>query len=250
VKSYRFGCSGWSYPEWIGKFYPESCTKETMLEEYAKHFRAVELNMSFYRLPSESAVSGWHHRTPSDFIICPKMNRKITHVNRLISIVDPLYAFISRMNILEAKLGPILIQLPPSMRFDAPILESFFRELPREKKFAIEFRNKDWFAPRIRRLVEKYGVATCLVDSPEMVVKDEVTASFSYIRWHGRKTWYNYDYSDDEIDEWAKVVDKLPVNEVYGFWNNDYAANAPKNCLSLVERLNRLPIESRKRRTA
>lgn len=237
MKRYRLGCSGWSYADWIGKFYPSDCTQANMLQEYCSHFDTVELNMSFYRLPFKQMVKSWKDRTPDGFIFCPKLTRQITHLKRLKDSEELLRFFLERMSLLDEKLGPILIQLPPGMKPDVDRLEGFLRILPKEQRFAIEFRRREWFSKKIRSLLERYGVATCLIDSPDMTVDDEVTASFAYVRWHGKSAWYAHDYSGKEIDKWARILVNLDAEEVFGYWNNDVDAFAPKNCLSMIKRL-------------
>lgn len=233
MKTYRLGCSGWSYSDWIGKFYPEECTQKTMLEEYSKHFDTVEINMSFYRLPFESLVRSWGTRTPAGFLFSPKMGRSITHVKKLRGCEELVSQFVARMSLLGDKLGPVLIQLHPKIKPDPSVLESFVSILPANLRYAVEFRDRGWLTNGTRRVLEKYGIATCLVDSPKLFIADEVTASFAYVRWHGRKAWYHYNYSKAEIDEWARRLARLPVDAVFGYWNNDVEANAPKNCLEM-----------------
>lgn len=233
-KVYRLGCSGWSYKDWIGKFYPENCEPGKMLEEYSKVFDTVEVNMSFYRLPFEGMIKSWRSRTPEDFLFCPKMSRKITHVKRLSGVEEELTKFLSRMRVFGQKLGPVLIQLPAGMKRDLTRLENFLSLLPDDLRFAIEFRNSDWVSRETRALLAEYGVAICFVDSPEMVLKTEATSGFAYIRWHGRGSWYRYEYDIREIEEWAGFIEMLNVDEVFGFWNNTAGASAPKNCLDLI----------------
>lgn len=237
MKTYRLGCSGWSYSDWVGKFYPEGCPQSEMLQEYSKHFDTVEINMSFYRLPFESIVRSWETRTPSGFLFSPKMSRSITHVKKLRGCEDLVSQFVSRMSLLRDKLGPVLIQLHPNIKPDPRTLESFVNILPARLRYAVEFRDEGWLTSRTRQVLEKYGIATCLVDSPRLFIADEVTASFAYVRWHGRKAWYHYDYSSAEIDEWARRLTRLPVDSVFGYWNNDVNAHAPKNCLEMKRAL-------------
>lgn len=237
MKTYRLGCSGWSYSGWIGRFYPEECTQKTMLEEYAKRFDTVEINMSFYRLPFENLVRSWKARTPDGFLFSPKMSRLVTHVNKLSGCEEPLSQFLARMDLLGEKLGPVLVQVHPRLKPDQKLLEGFLALLPEDHRFAMEFRDEAWFSRDVLSLLERYGVALCLVDSPDLRVMDEVTASFAYVRWHGRGSWYRYDYPKKEIEEWARALERLEVDTVYGYWNNDVDANAPKNCLTMLELL-------------
>jgi uncharacterized protein YecE (DUF72 family) len=162
------------------------------------------------------------------------MSRSITHIKKLKDCEDLVSQFVSRMSMLGEKLGPVLIQLHPGLKPDTERLEGFLRSLPSNHRFAMEFRDERWFSPSTRSVLERYDVATCLIDSPKLQIKDEVTAPFSYVRWHGRGSWYNYDYSQEEIKEWADTLKDLPVNAVYGYWNNDVNANAPRNCQSML----------------
>lgn len=211
-----------------------------MLEEYCRHFDTVELNMSFYRLPFEQMVKSWRERTPDGFLFCPKLSRQITHLRKLRDSEELLSAFLGRMGLFGEKLGPILIQLPPGLKPNLTVLEDFLTILPGRTRFAIEFRNRDWFSPKTRSMLDRYHVATCLIDSPEMRIDDEVTAPFAYVRWHGSSAWYAHDYSKAEIEKWAKNLADLDVKEVFGYWNNDVDAHAPKNCLSMLRQLRRI----------
>jgi len=208
-----------------------------MLEEYAKVFDTVEVNMCFYRLPFEGLIKSWRARTPDGFLFCPKMSRKITHVKRLTAVENELARFLTRMRAFGEKLGPVLIQLPSGMKREPVHLENFLSLLPQDLRFAIEFRNRDWTSSEAKSLLAEYGVAICFVDSPDMVFRTEATCDFAYIRWHGRGSWYRYEYDSREIEEWAEFIEALNVDEVYGFWNNTASASAPKNCLELMHML-------------
>jgi len=254
VKVYRLGCSGWSYGDWIGRFYSSECTQKTMLEEYTRHFDTVEINMSFYRLPFEGLVKSWRARTPQGFLFSPKMSRNVTHIKKLRGCEDLVSQFLKRMDGLGDKLGPILIQVHPGIKPDQSLLEGFLSCLPEDHRYALEFRDKRWFTASTRSVLARYGVATCLIDSPKLIVTDEVTAPFSYVRWHGRTSWYSYDYPKAEIEEWAERLRSLPVDEVFGYWNNDVDANAPRNCLEMLsllresERARKRSLKSRRAR--
>lgn len=232
---YRLGCSGWSYGDWVGKFYPEDCEPGEFLGHYAKVFDTVEINATFYRLPFLNMVKGWRARTPEGFLFAPKLSRTITHYQKLQNVQASLDRFLERLRLLGPKLGPILVQLPPSLRCDLVRLEGFLSLLTGPERYAVEFRHASWLVPPTYELLERYGRALCLVDSPKLRTEPRTTAGFAYVRWHGRETWFNYEYTPAEIREWAKLLAALPVEEIFGYWNNDVNAFAPKNCQELLK---------------
>ncbi len=214
-----------------------------MLEEYQKSFDTVELNMSFYRFPSEAAVLKWRDETRPDFLFAVKMNREITHFRKLRNVSPTLSVFIERMRPLGDKLGPILVQLPPSLGFDPALLEQFLSSLPSDLNYTVEFRNKGWLVERTLDILRDYGVALCLVDAPNFKVREGVTAPFTYVRWHGTRPRYRGDYSEAEIREWVERLLEMDVERIFGYWNNDLGGYAPKDCLlmkSLLAEENKL----------
>lgn len=240
------GCSGWSYGDWVGKFYPQGAEPSSFLSHYAKVFDTVEINATFYRLPFLNMVKGWRTRTPEDFLFAPKLSRTITHFRKLKDIEALLQQFLERLRLLGPKLGPILIQLPPSLHLDLQRLEGFLALLTGPERFAVEFRHESWFCPETYQLLEHYKRALCLIDSPKLRTEPRTTADFAYIRWHGREAWFNYEYSLPEIREWARDLAPLPVDEVFGYWNNDVNAYAPKNCQQLLRLLKRKPMPKKR----
>jgi len=240
----RFGTSGWSYDEWLGVFYETA--RESKLGAYAKVFNTAEIDSSFYRPPSKGMVLGWLRYTPEDFVFTAKVPQTVTHDRRIDvnkKAEEDLRAFCELMDPLNdaGKLGPLLLQLPPSLRFDPVIVRSFFETLPHRYKWAIEFRNKSWLVPDAYDLLREHGVAYTIVDEPLLPPEVHLTAPFSYIRWHGRRkdNWYDYQYSDEELREWIPKVEKIAeaADPVYGFFNNHYHGYAPENCLQVLEML-------------
>jgi len=138
---YHIGTSGWHYEHWRGRFYPEKLTKTEWLEFYTSHFTTVELNNSFYRLPSEAAFTTWYNSSPANFTFAVKVSRFITHIKRLKNSEEAVENFITRAKILGEKLGPLLYQLPPNMHRNDEVLESFLSNLPRGMKHLPEFRH-------------------------------------------------------------------------------------------------------------
>ena len=146
----HIGTSGWSYKHWSGLFYPESVKPAKYLEYYVTEFDCVELNASFYRNPSIKTVEGWVRRTPASFRFCVKMNQFITHRKKLVDAAEPLGRFMTVFNLLRDRIGPFLVQLPPSLRFDSSVAEAFLQLLASHRnigEFALEVRHDSWFMP-------------------------------------------------------------------------------------------------------
>jgi uncharacterized protein YecE (DUF72 family) len=228
------GTSGWSYKDWIGPFYPENLKQNKWLEFYSKKFDTVEVNASFYRLPFKNMVKGWKNKTPDDFLLTFKGSKLITHNKKLKEVDKYLEKFYNRIKLAEEKVGVILWQLHPKIKKDLDLLENFLNKLDKNIKQCVEFRDKSWFCSDVYSLLEKYNVAFCIISAPSLPTNIQITTNFAYIRWHGEgKDWYRYDYSDEQLNGWATQIKKLEVNDVFGYFNNDYDAFAPKNCLKL-----------------
>lgn len=246
------GTSGWSYPDWKGVIYPPDLRQNLMLSFYSELFPGVEVNMTFYRMPSLEMVKRWGQVTQDDFLFAAKIPRTITHDKRLRgSWQDDLTAYLQVVSGgLGKKLGPSLLQLPPSFTAnEMDILEAFLAEWPARLQLAVEFRHKSWLAQNeqspVFRLLDKYNAAYCIVSEPLLPpIVGPVTASFSYIRWHGfgKKIWYDYNYTKEEIEQWVPVINELrSTNQVVGFWNNHYRGNAVRNAQTMQELLGETP---------
>jgi uncharacterized protein YecE (DUF72 family) len=238
------GTSGWSYREWIGPFY----TKEdkSMLRAYTKVFRTVESDSTFYRYPSKGTVMGWSRYSPEGFVYVAKLPKLITHEKKLDlaqGIQEDLDKFIELMEPLwtSGKLGCILIQLPPKFDYQPNELEDFFKILPSQIKFAVEFRDLSWMREETWELLTKYNVAYTIVDEPLLPPEIHLTADFAYFRWHGKgqRPWYNYRYDVEELEPWVPKVKKAAeeVDTVYGYFNNHYHGYSVENCLQVLEML-------------
>jgi len=244
VARLRFGCSGWDYAEWVGPFYKTAT--ESKLAAYGRVFDTAEINSTFYRPPTKGMVIGWARYTPSDFRFAAKVPQTVTH-DRLLDVdrgaAKELLDFCELMRpLLDAgKLGPLLLQLPPRLRFEPPKLERFFEELPPEFPWALEPRNKTWMVDEAFDLLAAHGIAYTIVDEPLLPPTLRVTAKTAYVRWHGHgpDPWYDYRYSDEELAAWVPKVREVTAkaDEVYGFWNNHYHGYAPENCLRVLEML-------------
>lgn len=241
ARTYRIGCSGWNYDSWRhGVFYPERCPARLWLEWYARHFDTVEVNATFYRLPTEKAVRGWVESTPDDFTLTIKMSRYVTHVKRLRDLPPSLELFYGRLGPLlgSPKLGPVLWQLPPTFRRDDERLAAALALLP-PGRHAFEFRHESWFAPAVMELLRAHGAALVIGDRPAVHAfqTDELTADWTFVRFHSGSRGRRGNYSETELREWADRLRSWPVREVFAYFNNDWEGFAPRNALRLKELL-------------
>ena len=228
---YFIGTSGWHYDDWRHRFYPEKLPKAKWLEFYARHFPTVELNNTFYRLPSENAFTNWYDSSPPDFTFAVKMSRFVTHIKRLKDSEEAVENFIERARILGEKLGPLLYQLPPSMHRNDETLASFLSSLPREFKHVIEFRHQSWLVEEVFAILRQHSAGLCVFDMPDFTCPLLSTADFAYIRFHGSDSLYSSCYSDEELADWAKGIADLAKNldSIYIYFNNDVQGFALRN---------------------
>ena len=234
---YFIGTSGWVYPHWRGLFYPEGVPQGRWLEFYARHFSTVELNNSFYHLPSERAFLRWKETTPPGFRFSVKVSRLITHLKKLRNVEAPLENFLSRARLLGEKLGPLLYQTPPNLHRDLALLESFLRLLPRDLRHVFEFRHQSWLEEEVYELLGLYGVGFCIYDMPGLTTRVLATAPYAYIRFHGATGLYYSCYSDGELEQWAQRIRALPARDVFIYFNNDAEAHAVANARALLGKL-------------
>ena len=231
-KLYHIGTSGWSYSHWVKIFYPENLEKRSWLSYYARWFDIVEINSTFYRLPFKNMVKGWKNKVPEGFTFAVKGSKVITHKKKLVDIKDDLDRFVERVSLLENKLGPILWQLPPSLRKNLNLLKAFLGFLPKDIKHAIEFRHKSWFNNETYSILEKYNVALCITDSKKFKSPWVETASFAYFRFHGPERLYASEYTETQLKDIAKKILNMKA-ESFIFFNNDFEGYALKNAIFL-----------------
>jgi uncharacterized protein YecE (DUF72 family) len=233
----HLGTSGWSYPRWRGLFYPPDLSSSDWLEFYARHFATVEINMTFYRFPRPKTLKGWLEGTPPGFCFTLKANREITHLKKLLKVKSEVRYFYILADSLREKLGCILFQLPPSIKLDLELLEEFLATLSPEHRNVIEFRDPSWYDEKAFDLLREHRTTFCVVSSGKVPKTPVETADAAYFRFHGLTGGHRYDYSDDELAEWAGVIKRVKASECYVYFNNDYQAFAVKNCLRLAELL-------------
>ncbi len=240
----QIGTSGWSYNEWVGVFYPSSSTSK--LSFYSKFFKTVEIDSTFYAFPSRGLVHGWARHTPEDFVFSVKLPQQITHDKRLQlerGVESDLVRFLGLMRplISSGKLGPVLIQLPPSFTKESDFekVKKFFEIIPEDVRFAIEFRHPSWLKEEVWELLRDHKVANTIVDEPLLPPDTVVTADFAFIRWHGRgsRPWYNYRYKEAELSAWTPKVKEVMsrTKKVYGYFNNHFHGFAVENSIKMLQ---------------
>lgn len=248
---YFIGTQGWSYSDWSGPFYPSSVPASGYLQFYAKAFGAVEVDSSFYAIPPASHVLGWRDRTPRSFRFALKLPGELTHERRLRGGDEVLTTFCKRAELLEERLGVLLVQLPPDFTpKERSALESFVGRLPEGFRFAIEFRHRGWLVEDTYESLGAAGVALALSQGPWIPLRRVMeaaarpTADFTYIRWLGDRpkiSLYTHLQIDraTEIREWAALLAGLEgkVAEVYGFFNNHYEGHSPASARRLLGHL-------------
>jgi uncharacterized protein YecE (DUF72 family) len=235
------GTSGWSYADWEGTLYPEGLPAGARLAEYANHYATVEIDSTFYGTPRTSTVERWREVVPEGFLFAAKFPQDVTHERNLVDTRSEAEGFVRTMQALEDKLGPLLIQLPPSFDVEGMgVLEDFLSTLPQGPRYAVEVRHKSWLGSDLPELLREHGVALTLVDYPRMPRLEEATTDFAYIRWLGNRREFPSGHThpkkdrDDDLSWWAGVVDRFlkQGKTVFAYANNHYQNHAP----STVER--------------
>jgi uncharacterized protein YecE (DUF72 family) len=236
------GTSGWDYPEWVGRVYPLKGVTDR-LRYYTQLFPIVEVNTTFYRLPPVKVVESWAKRTPRGFRFTAKFPQSITHERRLVGAEEELGRFLHVIEPLraEGKLVAALLQLPPSLPFEPSTVRAFYERLPADLPVAVEFRERSWVVPESFDLLREFSLAHVVVDEPALPVRLDVTAPFSYVRWHGHgaNIWYDYTYTPEELRAWPARLASLQerTDHLYGFFNNHFRGDAALNCQSLASDL-------------
>jgi uncharacterized protein YecE (DUF72 family) len=230
----HIGTSGWSYKHWRGTFYPEDLKVKDQYQYYLQHFNTVEINNSFYRLPTKETFIKWKNETPADFVYVIKASRFITHMKKLHDPVQSTALFLDNVAVLDEKLGAILFQLPPFMKADVQLLTNFVEKLPKIYRYVFEFRNSDWYQKEVYELLKKYNCAFCIYELHRHTAPIEITADFVYLRLHGPGNKYQGSYSDQTLKEWAELCKKwLLTKDVFVYFDNDEKGYAAFNAITL-----------------
>jgi uncharacterized protein YecE (DUF72 family) len=225
------GTSGFSYPSWRGAFYPEDLPARGMLAFYAGVFSTVEINNTFYRMPSADMLAKWAAETPAGFQFALKSPRRITHERKLADVGDTLARLAEAAATLGGRLGPVLFQLPPTMKKDLPRLQAFVAALPAGLRAAVEFRHVSWFETDVYEVLRGRDVALCLAESEELATPVEETASWGYLRLRRQ------DYDDAALDGWADRLKARSWSSAHVFFKHEEEGQGPKLAAKLRERV-------------
>jgi uncharacterized protein YecE (DUF72 family) len=229
------GTSGWSYPHWKGIFYPAHTANRNFLSYYVREFNTVEVNNTFYGLPSEKTIHTWRETAPEGFVFSVKASKSITHLQRLRDPRPALDTLLDRIRDLGSALGPILFQLPPDFPADPALLNAFLTQLPAGHRYTIEFRDPDWFRPPVLSALEQAGVAVCVYDFNRRQSPRLVTADFVYVRLHGPEGPYAGQYSQAALESWAGFLSASLGQglDIYCYFDNTQANYAPEDARRL-----------------
>lgn len=230
---FYIGTSGWVYPHWRGRFYPNDLAAANWLAYYAKHFRSVEINRSFYRLPSPENFAAWRRGTPANFVFSVKASRFITHMKKLKDPLATLQPLLDASAALQEKRGPLVFQLPPRWKVNPDRLRDFLQALPRGLRVAFEMRDISWHTQKILDVLHEFGVAFCVYDLGGASSPPVVTADFVYMRLHGPGEPYSGLYGPKRLAAWAAWVREQRVKTAYIYFDNDQLAYAVRDALTL-----------------
>ena len=223
------GTSGYNYPEWRGTFYPEKFPTNKMLAYYAERFRTVEVNYTFYRMPTEKLLEGWAAGTPDGFTFTLKAPRRITHDAKLQRCEDTLHAFCRIATSLGSKLGVLLFQLAPNFKKDTGVLRAFVDLLPEGTRAAFEFRHPSWFDADTFDALRARNVALCIADSEKLSTPVEVTADYAYFRLRDEG------YQQPDLERWASAVRALPPRDAFVYFKHEEQGLGPDFARRFIE---------------
>ena len=227
------GTSGYNYPEWKGSFYPGDLPAAKMLPYYAARFPTVEINYTFYRMPTEKLVSGWAAQTPSPYKLTLKAPRRITHDNRLKSVGSLVSGFCQVAGTLGDKLGTLLFQLPPNLKKDLAVFDAFLAELPPKVRAAFEFRHVSWLGEEIFSRLASRNLALCVADSEKLSTPVRVTADYAYFRLRDEG------YTRDDVSRWAETIarETASCRDVYVYFKHEEEGKGPDFARQLMGHL-------------
>ena len=240
MKQVRIGCAGWAYKEWRGVLYPPDMPQREWLAAYAREFSTVEINNTFYRLPSKAAVEGWVAETPDGFRFAVKASRYVTHVKRLLKPETYVERFLASIEPLRAagKLGVVLWQLPPSFRRDEERLDAALTAITARDpgRHCFEFRDRSWFVPDVYELLRSHGAALVISDDPDHDFQTrELTADWTYLRMNRGARGRRGNYATSELETWRRrIAAWRSRTEVFAYFNNDREAFAVRNARTLA----------------
>ncbi|GGI76322.1 DUF72 domain-containing protein [Legionella impletisoli] len=236
------GTSGWNYDDWDEDFYSKSNGKEVHLQIYANHFNTVELNSSFYHLPSPSEIQDWRKKTPKTFLFSCKANRYITHMKKLSDPKEPINHLLKTLKHFEQQLGPVLFQLPPYLKLDLERLNKFINNLPNKYHYTFEFRNKSWFCDKVYELLQKNNITLCFYDFKGYQSPEIITSDLIYVRLHGpEKEPYQGRYDGRTLAGYAQKFLNWQEEgkSIFCYFDNTKSCAAPYDAKFLLGSLSR-----------
>jgi uncharacterized protein YecE (DUF72 family) len=227
------GTSGYNYPEWRGTFYPERLPAKEMFGFYVTRFRTVEINATFYRMPTVKTTTGWLEQAPHGFKYALKAPRQITHIKRLRECDDAVRFFYASARVLGAHLGPVLFQLPPQFKADLARLSAFLRILPGDVHTAFEFRHESWLTTETYALLREHGAALCIADVGDRTTPLEATARHGYLRLRDEG------YTPADLERWAieLVSHAVSWDETYVFFKHEEEGKGPEFAQAFLDML-------------
>jgi len=227
------GTSGYNYPEWKGSFYPRNLPQAKMLPYYAARFPTVEINYTFYRMPTEKLVAGWAAQTPSPYKLTLKAPRRITHDNHLRNCGSLVTAFCDVAGSLGDKLGALLFQLPPGAKKDLTLFDAFLSDLPQKAPAAFEFRHASWLDDEVVERLQRRHLALCIADSEKMSTPVRMTADYAYFRLRDER------YTPDDIKRWADTIarDTASCRDVFVYFKHEEKGQGPEFARLLMDHL-------------
>ncbi len=243
-RSIHVGCSGWVYKHWRDILYPKGLPQKCWFQRYAEEFDTVEINNSFYHLPKPATFEKWDRQAPRGFFYAVKANRYLTQAKKLKDCEEPLDRMMSAVRHLENHLGPILYQLPPSMKINLERLEGFLRILPEDVTSVFEFRNSTWYEPDTYELLARFGASFCVHDMPGSKSERIAVGPIAYVRLHGGKGKYWGRYSDEALLSWTDwILEQARLGRsVWCYFNNDihgHAVHDAQTLKSMVRQMSR-----------
>jgi uncharacterized protein YecE (DUF72 family) len=233
----RIGTSGWQYRDWRGVLYPDRCPQRLWLERYAAGFATVENNNAFYRLPARETFEAWRERTPADFVVAVKASRFLTHMKRLRDPEEPVARLLRHAGGLGPRLGPVLLQLPGTLRADPGLLETCLRCFPGDIRVAVEPRHDSWWSPRIHGVLEEHGAALCWADAGSRPVTPRWrTTDWGYLRLHRGRAAPAPRYGTRALHTWAERLTGTwsDTEDVFVYFNNDPGGAAVRDAVEFA----------------
>lgn len=240
----RIGTSGWIYRHWRGVYYPADLPAARWFAYYARSFDTVEINNTFYRLPSTDAFDEWKRQAPPGFLYAIKANRFLTHMKKLKDPAGPIENILGRARRLGPHLGPVLYQLPPRWKRNVPRLREFIAQLPADVRHVFEFRDPSWYCAEVQALLAEARMSFCIHDLGGAFCPHWLTGPLMYVRFHGpTEKAYAGRYGRSFLQKWAEEIASVAAagRDVYAYFNNDQAGSAVANALELKSLLGQEP---------